>query len=240
MKFPFYQNWFKKRFNKIISILGEDWFINKSILELGACYGDFGLEFIKMGSKVTFCDVRIKHLECIKYKLENQFPNIDGSDPNSFAKLVQLNQNLPYNFEKKYDLVLHLGTLYHIENWKQDLISALSHTNLMFLETAVNPDDSLEESLESCFDEEDFEYEAYNCRRPIFSQKHVEQVLSECGCKFIRFDDKNLNTCGWTTSNFLLYSVYDWTSENYLDHSLIKKKDEEHGTHYRRFWLILT
>jgi 2-polyprenyl-3-methyl-5-hydroxy-6-metoxy-1,4-benzoquinol methylase len=46
-----------------------------------------------------------------------------------------INQNQPYDLKQQFDLVLHLAVLCHIENWKQDLESALKHTNLMFLES---------------------------------------------------------------------------------------------------------
>ena len=39
--------------------------------------------------------------------------------------------------KKKFDLILHLGTLYHVENWRNDLKCALRHGDLMILETMV-------------------------------------------------------------------------------------------------------
>ena len=231
MKVPFYNIWFQKRLKKVVDILGKDWFVGKSILELGACHGDFGLEFIKMGSKVTFCDARIEHLKSIKQKLYDEFagmPNIDGTYNDPFSKLIQLDQNYEYTFDYKYDLVLHFGLLYHIENWKQDLKCALETSNLMFLETVVSPIKIEMEPIRI-----DYEYAGYNCIEPIFSEEEVEEVLNNCGAKFIRFDSKDLNNSGWSDEECILHNVYDWNAKN---HTLYYQKDQ---THFRRFWLVL-
>lgn len=231
MKVPFYNAWFQKRLKKVVDILGEDWFVGKSILELGACHGDFGLEFIKMGSRVTFCEARIEHLESINKKLCNQFPDINGINKDSFAKLVQLDQNYPYVFDYKYDLVLHFGLLIHIENWKKDLECALKTSDLMFLETTVYPNtNGVKNSNFS------YEYGPYNSMQAVFSEDEVEQVLSNCGAKFIRFDSKDLNNSGWSSHKCILNNVYDWNMYNYEMYYPNNKKDH---VNFKRFWLVL-
>jgi hypothetical protein len=226
MKHPFYNEWLKKRLDKTINILGKDWFRGKSILELGACHGDFGISFIEMGSFVTFCDARIEHLLTIEQNLPIKSP------------IIQLDQNFPYDLGKKYDMVVHFGLLYHIENWKQDLKCALNHTNLMLLESAVCPDNSIEDSF--C-EGSDYCYDEYNCKCPIFTEKSVEKTLSDLGAKFIRFDNIELNTYGWISDNVVLQNVYNWNSDNYkmYENVLNLPKEIEHRIHYRRFWLVI-
>jgi len=226
MKHPFYDEWFNKRLNKIVNILGRDWFPKKSILELGSCHGDFGISFMNMGSSVTFCDARNEHLSTIESKIPIKSP------------IIQLNQNFPYDLGKKYDLVIHLGLLYHIENWKQDLECALNHTNLMFLESIVCPDNSVEDSF--C-EGSNYQYDEYNCKHPIFTEKSVEKTLFDLGAKFIRFDSADLNTYGWSSDDVMLQNIYNWNDNNYMmyQYEANISKQIEHRIHYRRFWLVL-
>ena len=78
MNFLFYEDWYKKRVSKIINIFGQDWFAGKNILELGACYGDIGIELTKLGAEVTFADAREENLDVIKnkFKIYNYSPNL--------------------------------------------------------------------------------------------------------------------------------------------------------------------
>ena len=224
MKLPFYNDWFKTRFEKAKNIFGKDWFLGKKILELGACHGDFGLEFTKMGSTVTYSDARYEHLQSIQQKL--QVP----------SKLIQLDQNFEYNLGEKFDLVLHFGVLYHLENWKQDLKCALNHSNLMLLETVVHPDNSIEDYWD---EGSDYQYDEYNCLHPFFTEISVEKTLTNLGAKFVRFDNRELNTFGWLHNNVVIQNVYDWTTDNYLLYQPKIKENIEYRTHYRRFWLVI-
>ena len=129
MKRIFYDEWKNKRVNKIENIFGRDWFCGKSVLELGAAHGDIGIHFLKLGADVLFADVRIEHLRNINQKL---------FELNHNTKTIVLNQNKRYDLERKFDLILNTGVLYHLENWKQDLECAMNHTNVMILESVVS------------------------------------------------------------------------------------------------------
>lgn len=223
IEYPFYENFVNKRVDKIINIFGKDWFANKSILELGACQGDVGIHFMKLGADVLFSDVREENLKAIFDKI-NFKPD---------TKII--NQNLEYDLKCKFDLVLHMGVLYHIENWKKDLKSALNHSQLMILESKVNP---VPNSRDSFYDAEDFKYDGYQCRQPIFTQESVENTLSNLGCRFIRFDNSELNcNWGWVDKNQKIRHVYDWNYDNYQS---IKREDgPNRTTWFKRFWLVL-
>ena len=224
MQLPFYDDWFQSRLNKTRNILGDDWFLGKTILELGAAHGDFGMFFTKLGSQVTFCDARFEHLESIQQKLQVA------------SKLIQLDQNTVYDLGQQFDLVLHFGVLYHVENWRQDLACALNHSNLMLLETVVHPDNTVEDYWEPGGG---YHYDEYNCLHPTFTEASVEKTLTELGAKFIRFDNADLNTTGWLHDNVIIQNVYNWTSDNYLLYQPTVKNDIEYRTHYRRFWLVI-
>jgi hypothetical protein len=50
---------------------------------------------------------------------------------------INLNQNRPWNLNRKFNLIIHWGLLYHLENWKDDLKHCLAHTNLICLESEI-------------------------------------------------------------------------------------------------------
>lgn len=217
MKHLFYQDWTNKRVNRIVEIFGKSWFNDKTVLELGAAHGDIGIELLKLGADVTFSDVRYEHLNSIGDRL-NQF---------EFRPNTQLiDQNKPYELGKKFDLVLHLGVLYHIENWQQDLESALNHTNTMILESAVSPSPELKHPT----------YGPYKCKNPVLTQEGIESHLTDLGCKFIRYDTAELDSVGgWLMPNMKDNHFYSW-NENWVP---MKPSNIQGMNHYRRFWLVL-
>ena len=238
MKRVFYDEWKNKRVNKIENIFGRDWFCGKSVLELGAAHGDIGLHFLKLGADVLFADVRIEHLRTINQKL---------FELNHNTKTIVLNQNKRYDLERKFDLILNTGVLYHLENWKQDLECAMNHTNVMILESVVSmkKDKELKIYKSDMMRESMKEYAGISDERfSDFSQEDVENHLSDLGCKFFRFDTSELNTdWSWDSDllgiNLLTKHIYDWNYEQYemgyykINHS---KKD---NIHFRRMWLVL-
>lgn len=226
MKQLFYNEWANTRVNKIINIFGKKWFNDKKILELGAAHGDIGIELLKIGAHVCFSDGREENLQSIVNNLE----------PYNYKPDIQLiDQNTPWSLDKTFDLVLHLGTLWHIENWKQDLERSLSHSNVMILETMVNPrfGQSSANFSHPCID-----YGPLNEIGSFFTQEAVEEELTNLGCKFIRFDDPDLNTSGWAYNSIKLTTIYDW---EYNDASveMTSSPQQTHSIHHRRFWLVL-
>lgn len=218
MHHVFFDEWLDKRVSKIKNIFGSDWFTNKKILEVGACHGDLGIEFLKLGADVLFTDARSENLEFIKDKLQNLSYN---------PRIKILDQNVDYNLNQKFDLVLHLGLLYHLSNWKENLKTVLNHTNCMILESLVYPFELDEEILQKS---NTYKYDNVNGYNPVFSQEQVEQCLIDLGCKFIRFDNKDIDTgYSWLYNDRLLRNLYSW---KYGDNICS-------NTHYRRMWLVL-
>ena len=220
MKHIFYEKWYKKRVKKIIDIFGEDWFPSRKVLELGACHGDIGSELLKLGAEVSFTDARPEHLETIKDRFK---------DYDYIPMTGMVNQNFDYAFDRHFDLILHFGTLSHVENWKNDLFTAMKHTNCMLL---VNPINGAEDSFR---DAEDYKYDGFQCREPLFTQESVEKTLADIGCKFLRLDTNTLNAdWSWVRNGELLRHVYDWDYTNYESY-----RKGEHQVQFRRFWIVL-
>lgn len=228
MKQLSYEQWFKKRTERIIKIFGSDWFALKNILELGACHGDIGVELVKLGSNVLFSDARQENLNEIYSKLPFK------------PKTLLLNQNFSYYLNKKFDLVLHLGLLYHIENWKNDLRCAMDHSNLMILETSVNPIRGSDDYFDGM---SNYAYEGVNCLHPVFTQESVEQELTDIGCKFFRFDTSELDCdWAWLNSESMIRHVYSWNYDNYKNYLLEDYRGTnvgKHRVHFRRMWLVI-
>lgn len=222
MKYLFYNEFYQKRLNRIVRLFGKHWFADKTVLELGAAHGDIGIELLKLGADVTFSDIRHHLLEDIRTRLVPYYYN---------PKLLQIDQNTEYSLPTTYDLVLHLGILYNIENWKTDLKCALNHTKLMILETVVNP----VANVDQCFEiSNSNEYGNTNCKSVMLCQESIENELKTLDCKFIRFDDPELNcNWAWVDNQNKLRHIYDWTYD-----TIDTRQITGYNTHYRRFWLV--
>jgi hypothetical protein len=207
MDMPFFEDWNQKRLDKIIKIFGKNWFFSKKILELGACHGNVGLELIKLGALVYFTDARQENLNRIKEK-----------------NIRVLDQNYPYDLKMKFDLIIHMGVLNHLENWKQDLKCALSHSDKMILESLVLG----KKQKDYCLDDNknNLKYSSFNSKNSYFTQESVEKEIKKIGFNFIRMDDKNLNSYSNT-----LNLIYDWTYEEENNNFKIP-------TMKRRMWLV--
>jgi hypothetical protein len=222
----FYDEWKQKRLEKIISLFGRDWFAFKRVLELGACYGDIGFELMKLGAEVTFTEGRQKNIDALEhiFKQYNIKPNV---------KL--LDQNELYTFDRTFDLTLHMGVLYHIENWQQDLKCALNTSKIVLLETVVNP--KREDGAKLISVVPDDEYEGMSNKCALLTQETIEDYVSSLGCKFVRLDTADLNTSWSWLDTMQIRNVYDW---KYRNVSMYNNPASNCQVHYRRMWLILT
>jgi len=200
-----YTDWRIKRFDKIISIFGEEFFKDKTMLELGAGFGENGKMFEELGAKVTYAEARKEHLDVL---LER----------NSQTETILLDQDRSWNLNRKFDIIIHWGVLYHLNNWKQDLTCALSHSNLIFLESEVcrsnNPNLEIKQ-YECGYDQ------AINNIGSRPSAIMIENYLTSLGCKIDRYDDAELNSS---------FHTYNW--------SVPTPSPEDYIEGYRRFWII--
>ena len=234
MKRLFYEEWQQKRLNKIINIFGEDWFAGKKVLELGSCYGDIGIPLLKLGAHVTFTDLRENYLEAIKEKV------IDLNGNLAPCEFKQLNQENIYNLNQQYDLVLHLGVLYHIKNWKQDLKCAISHGKYCILESIVAAKPDINGDTELVPTKNFDEYSGDGGNRSLFSAESVESQLAIAGNKYIRFDTRDLNTnISWNSEGYI-QMLYDWkfpTAIHYRNNMVLNNQSV--NVCFRRFWFVM-
>ena len=200
-----YKDWRKRRFDKIISIFGEDFFKDKTMLELGAGFGENGRMFQDLGAKVTYAEARKEHLDVLLERDSN-------------AKIIVLDQDKIWNLNRKFDIVLHWGVLYHIDNWKQDLFCATNHSDLIFLESIVCASD--DPNYEIKLHEEGYDQAINNVgSRP--SAAMVEAHVKSLGYSFTRYDDSSLNSS---------FHIYDW---------VVSETDtRDIGMGCRRFWIL--
>ena len=204
-----YVDWQKSRVNKLVSIFGADFFRGKTILELGAAHGDNGSMLAALGAQVTYAEGRKENVEVIKQR----YPE---------AEVIHLNQETDWDLGKKFDIVLHWGVLYHLDNWKQDLECAVRHADLIFLESEVGRSNKIDFELK--LQEKPLYDQAVNDRcmgtRP--SAAAVENCLSKLGCIFRRHDSNDINS---------RFHTYDWVMPDPAPDDFI--------TGFRRFWIIM-
>jgi hypothetical protein len=200
-----YVDWREKRIKKIESIFGKDFFKDKKILELAAGTGHTGQYFESLGAIVTCSDGRHDNLIALKNRYQ---PN---------GGTILLDQDGDWQLPNKYDLIIHWGVLYHLNNWQADLKSALNHSNLILLESEAS--DSDDPNFEIKVDEPNVFDQALHKIGTRPSAAMIEKELSNLGATFIRYDDADINSgCHF----------YDWkinSSNNWKDGM-------------RRFWIV--
>lgn len=213
-----YNLWRINRVCKVEKILGTDWFVGKTVHELGCGYGRIGAYFNGLGANVTASDARQSHIDFVKEKYSIETFLID--------------QDQIWNLERPVDLIIHFGVLYHLKNWKEDLRSTARNSKQFFLETVVaDTDDPFFEH--TLFEEDEGGQNAYNGIGTVMSAANVERVLNDIGCTFVRYDDEDLST-----PNKKLYQ-YHWTvSNNIQGYETAKTFEDKPLYGGRRFWLV--
>jgi SAM-dependent methyltransferase len=212
----YYDDWQKNRINKIEQIFGKEYFKDKTILEVACGYGDIGKYFREnLGSNVTFAEGRKEHLPFI---MEN----------NPGSKVIELNQENLWDLGEKFDIVIHFGVTYHLDNWKQDFECAMNHAkSVMIYETEIA--DSKNPFGEFKFKDIDGYDQALSeskiCTRP--SAAYVENEIQRLGGTFVRYDDADLN------ANIHTYS---WELSGAADTN--PDYNRSSGVGMRRFWSI--
>jgi SAM-dependent methyltransferase len=199
-----YFPWRQSRIAKVEKIFGKDFFKNKSILELACGLGHIGQHFLELGAEVTFADGRQHLLDMLKQS-------------NDKVNTLLIDQDSAWHLSNKFDIIIHWGVLYHLDNWKEDLKSTLQHSNLIFLESEVS--DSDDAFFEIKVDESDDDDQALHKIGSRPSATLIENTLTELGATFTRYDDSDLNA---------EFHRYDWPVKN--------TNTWEHGL--RRFWIV--
>jgi SAM-dependent methyltransferase len=205
-----YVPWREKRIGAIVRRYGPAWFAGKRVLELGAGYGDIGAWFTQYGAEVT----------CVEGRPEN-VAVIQRRHPKVRALGADLDGLWPIDGE--YDLILHLGLLYHLGKPEESLRLACAAAPRLVLETEVS--DSSDPQFVT-YPTEDATARDQSLRgtgsRP--SPAYVERVLTECGMRFERIEDGSIDTYfdrdGWHSH------LYSWPIND----------TKRAGVGWRKFW----
>jgi len=198
-----YNGWIKSRMLAIKKYMDIENLNDKTLLELGCGHGHNGNEFYNLGCKVTSTDARCEHIQegKIKYPYIN-FEIFDGDKE---------------KINKKYDIILHWGLLYHLNEIENHLANVCKNCDIILLETEVS--DSDDENFYIVVNESKDGYDkAYNLSSLRPSPKYVEKVLSNNGFKYFMITDPIINS---------QQHIYDWKIKN--------KKIWKNGM--RRFWI---
>jgi hypothetical protein len=205
--------WNTNRLAKLTKILGEEWFKDKTVLEVGCGHGKNG-KYLQdvLGAKVTFTDGREMFVDYLKQ---------EGYD----AYVMDNNQPWIFDKDRQFDLIIHWGLSYHLENWKQDLENALQHSKLICFETEIAdfPDD---DAYEKVIEEREHYDQSLNHKGTLISSKHLEKFLKGIGANIIiRYDDVSINAS---------IHHYDW-----IDGAVLKNLPEiGFISGQRRFYMI--
>ncbi len=205
-----YIEWRQKRFDCIVQELGEPYFSEKTMLEMGAGYGDLGAMFSKLGCAVTSLEARLENV-------------IIGQDLHPELTIMEIDLEKDFTWLGEFDIVLHVGLLYHLKDPVLNLKRVAAVTrDVLILETEVCDSEDPEKIL--FIDENaalsDQSFSGYG-NRP--SPAFVEAQLNQMG-----FSVKPLLVDSLNSS----FHRYDWAIQNSNEHQF---GEWEHGL--RRFWI---
>lgn len=199
-----YEYWRAKRIVAIVEKYGEAWFKGKKILELGCGHGDIGYVLSTLGAEVIYVEGRKEHCDFLRKRFSN-----------SRMYQVNLENEWPFSVNEKFDMILHLGLLYHLQDYRFSLEKCAAHTSHLVLETEVC---DAEDDFVLVIEENSESYDQSligSGSRP--SASHIEAILSEAGFVFERIQDSRCNAD---------IHVYDWPVKN----------TKTWGNGLRRFW----
>jgi SAM-dependent methyltransferase len=201
-----YVEWRQKRFDRIVSKYGKEFFKDKTMLEVGCGFGDLGNMFYALGAKVICVDGREEHVKVLKKK----YPHLS-------AYVADLNVGL--GIKKFFDIILHTGVLYHLEDYVQPIIDSCLRCNHLILETEVS--DSVDPHFCWHVKEPSAGDQSLTGRGVKPSPYAVERVLKEQNFVYERiFDGLDCH-----------FHSYDWPEEN--DESY---EDDKQLLRRRAFW----
>jgi len=186
-----YLKWRKQRIDAIVEHYKLQFFAGKNLLEVGCGHGDIGAHFQKLGAIVTCSDARPENLAVAR----NKYPEIS-------TVLADLDRGWP--FDDNFDIVIHMGLLYHLKEAEKPIREACAASWNLVLETEVCDSDDPNDIL--IVDEESRDYDqAFGGKGCRPSPAYVERILHDCGMTFTRIMDARCNA---------EFHVYDWQVQN--------------------------
>jgi len=196
-----YHDRHQKLAKAIIDTYGQQWFFGKKLLDLGSGSGEIANSIYRHGAECTVIDVRQEHLKLIDRKFSKGIKTVSAD----------LNNIFPF-FNKKFDIILDLGLICHLNSFEKHLREIIPSTTFLILETAVS------DSFDPNYCPKVAEPKAYDLSlhgsgcRP--SPACIERVLTDCGMEFKRIISSKYNSGDYT---------YDWAPQNDSSTSLNKR-----------------
>ncbi|MCH2039331.1 MAG: class I SAM-dependent methyltransferase [Saccharospirillaceae bacterium] len=190
-----YEIWREKRVTAIIEHYGPLWFKGKKILEIGCGYADISLMFAALGADVTVSDARQEHLDIVN----SRYP---------WMTTIKADVNSEWPFESRYDLIIHMGLLYHLGDIQYSLEKCLQFSNNLVLETEIS--DSTDPNFVLVIDEDSSGYDqSFTGRGSRPSGAYLENFFASNNVEFHRVVDARCN------SNFHQYNWKQTDSEDW-------------------------
>lgn len=187
-----YLEWNQKRIKGIIDFYGHKFFYFKKILDLGCGYADISASLLRLGADITAVDARQEHIKIINKK----YPEIKTIK-------ADLDKGWPV-IGKKYDMVINLDLLCHINNYEEHLRQVCASTYHLVLETTVCDNDDPYKNIIIAENKNNYDLSFNgNGSRPTASS--IERILKECGMNFKRLDNSKFNSGSYK---------YDWQEKN--------------------------
>lgn len=197
-----YVGWRANRLKVWTAKYGLEWFQNKTILEVGAGYGDIGNFFAQLGAHVTCTDAHKGQVD----KCRERYPQVQ-------AKILDAEKE----FMEEYDLVISTGLLYHVSpEGVPNHIRSLCRSRNAILETLVVDTDDPEYIVS--YSESDASRpnpkQAYSGCGSRFSASYIEALLDKEPVSWIRDDNPKLNSPFPIRNKRTTKHSYDWEVKN--------------------------
>lgn len=200
--------WNRARVEALTVALGAGWFPGKRVLDVGCGHGNNGRLIEKLGAQVAFTDGRQFFVD---------FLIGDGYE----AYLVD--HDTAWTVPGNFDLIVHWGLLYHLDNWKQDLEHCFLVAPRVCLETEII--DLSDPTYEQKKNEMDQYDHAVNRIGTVMSANNLQAHVESLGASWTRYDASSLNIPAGSSHGT---HYYDWLETN----SGVFRQGQ------RRFWMI--
>lgn len=187
-----YLEWNQKRVKGIIEFYGHKFFYFKKVLDLGCGYADISASLLRLGSEITAIDARPEHLKIVNKK----YPEIKTIK-------ADLDRGWPLT-GKKFDVILDLDFLCHIDNYEKHLKQVCSSASHLILETAVCDSDDPYKCVMIAENKGNYDL-SFNGNGSRPTAAAIERIFKECGMDFRRIDSDKFNSGTYK---------YDWQEKN--------------------------
>ena len=204
----YHPQWQVNRIKYILSLYGEDFFKDKTVLELGAFNGCIGSYFQSIGSHVTSIEGRLENVKNIK----KDYPHIEN--------VIHHDLDTPDWDWGHFDIIINFGLYYHLENYhKEHLTNCVNNCDIMFFESVIYDSSEPEIYLRKEIGVD----QSLSDIGGTPSLKYIENIFSENNVNYEMHTSSILNGNG---------HIYDWESiyDNKLEPTcrrfLIAKKNK--------------